>query len=313
MVRPVPTSYLAGDLIDGAAARLKRSPAIDHWPSGREEDEATTLLGFVLDTEPDDIHEDDEVDARRANRFDGLVRRRAGGEPMAHILGYTEFRGLRMRVRPGAFVPRQSSEFVVEQAISRLRRRPSPVAVDLATGIGPIAMAIAAVVPRSRVYGADISGDAIRQARVIAHELELRNVSFHRGDLYGALPASIRGSVDLVTAHAPYVPREELEDLPLEIRGFEPADTLTDHSDHGLGLLTRIAEEGHDWLRPGGWLLVEVSPDFARRVRGLLVRTGYQMVRSTKGWPEVTRVIEGRAAIRRRAPAAATAGRRGSA
>ena len=295
------------DLIADGERRLRRSPAIDHWPSGREEDEATALLAFVLEVDPDDVHDDDEVDARRARRYDTLVRRRAGGEPMAHILGYTEFRGLRLRVRPGSFVPRQSSEFVVEQAVDRLRRRSAPVAVDLATGIGPIAMAIAAAVPRSRVYGADISGDAIRQARAIARELGLANVSFSRGDLYDALPASVKGTVDLVTAHAPYVPREELEDLPLEIRGFEPADTLTDHSEHGLGLLTRIAEEGHDWLRPGGWLMAEVSPDFARRVRGLLVRSGYQAVQSTKGWPEVTRVIVGRTPSRR--PVGATAGR----
>jgi release factor glutamine methyltransferase len=299
---------MAGDLIDGAASRLKRSPAIDHWPSGREEDEATALLAFVLDTKADDLDEDDEVDARRANRFDGLVRRRAGGEPMAHILGYTEFRGLRMRVRPGTFVPRQSSEYMVEQALSRIRRRTAPVVLDLATGIGPIAMAIAAALPRARVYAADISGDALRQGRLIARDLGLRNVSFHRGDLFEALPSSLRGTLDLVTAHAPYVPREELEDLPLEIRGFEPAETLTDHSEHGLGLLTRIAEEGHDWLRPGGWVMVEVSPDFARRVRGLFVRSGYLEVKSTKGWPEVTRIIEGRIPARRAAPAA-TVGR----
>ena len=298
----------ARDLIDDGAERLKRSPAIDHWPSGREEDEATALLGFVLGVRADDVDRDAQIDARRASRFDALIRRRAGGEPMAHITGYTEFRGLRMRVRPGAFVPRQSSEFTVEQAIRRLRRRDRPVAVDLATGIGPIAMAVAASLPRSRVYGADISADALRQARAVASDLGLRNVSFHRGDLYDALPGEVRGTVDVVTAHAPYVPQDEVEDLPLEIRGFEPVDTLTDHTHHGLSLLDRIADEGLEWLRPGGWLLIEVSPDFARRVRGLFVRSGYQEVRSTKGWPEVTRVIVGRAPTRRTA-AAATGGR----
>lgn len=305
MVRPV----RAGDLIDEAEDRLKRSPAIDHWPAGREEDEARALLAFVLGIERDDIDDHADVDARRARRFSDLVRRRAGGEPMAHITGYTEFKGLRIRVRPGAFVPRQSSEFVVEQAIRRLRRRPSPVHVDLATGIGPIAMAVAAAVPSARVFGADISADAIRQARANAASLGLRNLRFAVGDLYAPLPADIRGRVDVVSAHAPYVPRWEVEDLPLEIRGFEPVDTLTDHSDHGLSLLTRIAAEGHVWLRPGGWLMIEVSPDFARRVRGLFLRTGYLDVRSTKGWPEVTRVIVGRTPARRAAEAA-TAGRR---
>lgn len=301
---------IARELIDDAEARLKRSPAIDHWPAGREEDEARALLAFVLGVDRDDLDDDAEVDGRRARRFSDLVRRRAGGEPMAHITGWTEFKGLRFRVRPGAFVPRQSSEFTVEQAARRLRRRPGPVHVDLATGIGPIAMAVAASVPSARVFGADISADAIRQARANATTLGLRNVRFVVGDLFSPLPADIRGRVDVVTAHAPYVPRWEVEDLPLEIRGFEPVDTLTDHTDHGLSLLTRIAVEAHEWLRPGGWLMIEVSPDFARRVRGLFLRADYLDVRSTKGWPEVTRVIVGRTPSRR-AAAEATAGRTG--
>ena len=307
----MPQPPVARDLIDDAEARLQRSPAIDHWPPGREEDEARALLAFVLGIQRDDLDDDAAVDGRRARRFSDLVRRRAGGEPIAHITGWTLFKGLQIRVRPGAFVPRQSSEFVVEQAIRRLRRRPAPVHVDLATGIGPIALAVAAAVPPARVFGADISADAVRQARANARTLGLRNVTFAVGDLFAPLPRDIRGRVDVITAHAPYVPRWEVEDLPLEIRGFEPVDTLTDHSDHGLSLLIRIAVDAHVWLRPGGWLMVEVSPDFARRVRGLFVRAGYQDVRSTKGWPEVTRVIVGRAPARR-VEVAATAGRRGS-
>ena len=287
MIKPL----TAADLIHEGAKRMKRSPAIDHWPADREVHEARQLLAFVIGTEEDDVDESAPVSPTRARRYRDLVRRRAGGEPMAHILGWTEFKGLRMRVRPGAFVPRQSSEFTVEQAARRLRRRPKPIAVDIATGIGPIALAIAAAVPRARVYGTDISGGAIRQARANARDLRLRNAEFHKGDLFAALPQAIRGKVDVITAHAPYVPKGEVRDLPLEVRGFEPEDTLTDYSEHGLGLLTRIAAESPVWLRPGGWLLVEVSPDFARVVRGLLVRSGYRDVKSTKGWPEVTRVI----------------------
>jgi release factor glutamine methyltransferase len=292
MARPV----TAADLIHDAAQRMKRSPAIDHWPADREVHEARQLLAFVLGIDEEDLDESGAVPRVRARRYSNLVRRRAGGEPMAHILGWMEFRGLRMRVRPGAFVPRQSSEFTVEQAARRLRGRRRPVVVDVATGIGPIALAIAASVRRAEVHGVDISADALRQARQNARDLGLRNVEFNRGDLFAALPSRLRGRVDVITAHAPYVPREEVADLPLEIRGFEPEGTLTDFSEHGLGLLTRIAEEAPEWLRPGGWVLLEVSPDFARLVRGLLVRSGYRDVRSTKGWPEVTRVVVGRRA-----------------
>jgi release factor glutamine methyltransferase len=282
------------ELLRDAERRLRRSPAIDHWPADRERREARSLLALALGAEDEDLQLGDTVDGRRARRFSGLVRRRAGGEPMPHILGWTEFRGLRLRVRPGAFVPRQSSEFTVEQALRRLRGRSRPVAADLATGIGPIALAVASAAPRARVFGTDISADALNQARANARALGLANVWFRRGDLFGALPRSIHGTVDVVTVHAPYVPRHEIRHLPLEIRGFEPEHTLTDYTKHGLSLVERAVGEAPGWLRPGGWLLLEVSPDFARRVRTFLVREGYADVRSTRGWPWVTRVVLGR-------------------
>jgi release factor glutamine methyltransferase len=284
----------AGDLIADGERRLRRSPAIDHWPPSREFDEARVLLALSLGAEADDLEDDRAVDGRRARRYQSLIRRRAGGEPMAHILGWTEFGGLRLRVRPGVFVPRQSSEFMVDQALRRLRGRRRPVVVDLATGIGPIALALAAAAPHAEVHGTDISADAIRQARGNAASLGLRNVRFHVGDMFAPLPRRLRGGVDVLAAHVPYVPRPELRDLPLEVRGFEPEHTLTDYTESGLSLVERAAGEGETWLRPGGWVLLEVSPDFARRVRGLLVRAGYRDVRSTKGWPQVTRVLVGR-------------------
>jgi release factor glutamine methyltransferase len=282
----------AKELVREGERRLRRSPAIDHWPADRERREAEALLAHALGSE--DLDGIQTVGAAPARRFSTLIRRRAGGEPMAHIVGWTEFRGLRLRVRPGAFVPRQSSEFTVEQAVRRLRGRRRPVAVDLATGIGPIALAIAAAVPRARVLGADISDDALRQARANARSLGLTNVVFRGGDLFGAVPRSFRGGVDVVTAHVPYVPRHEVRDLPLEVRGFEPEHTLTDYSAHGLSLLERAAAEGRTWLRPGGWVLLEVSPDFARKARSVMVGLGYRDVRSTKGWPGVSRVLVGR-------------------
>jgi release factor glutamine methyltransferase len=282
------------ELLARGEARMKRSPAIDHWPPGREREESRVLLALALGVEAEDLDRDDVVDGRRARRYDTLVRRRAGGEPMAHILGYMEFRELRLRVRPGAFVPRQSSEFLAEQALRRLRGRRRPIAVDLATGIGPVALAVAAALPRAEVHGSDLQDRAVREARANARTLELRNVRFHSGDLFAALPRRLRGGVDVITLHPPYVPKHEVRDLPLEVRGFEPEETLTDYSEHGLGLAERAAVEGRDWLRPGGWLLLEVSPDFARGLRSVLVRTGYREVRSTKGWPQVTRVLVGR-------------------
>jgi release factor glutamine methyltransferase len=287
----------AAELIPEGEARLRRSPAIDHYPADRERSESEALLAFVLGLDPErEVPEDGwEVEARDRRRFRALIRRRAGGEPMAHILGWVMFRGLRLRVRPGTFVPRPSSEFLAFQAARRLHGRWRPVAVDLATGVGPVALAVAHEVPRARVHGSDLSEDAIRQARANAVRLRVRNVRFHQGDMFGSLPAGLRGTVDVLTLHPPYVPRDEVRDLPLEIRGFEPEHVLTDYSPHGMALIERAAGEGDEWIKPGGWLLIEVSPDRARGVRSLLARSGYRDVRSTRGWPEVTRVVVGRA------------------
>ena len=287
----------AEDLLQRAEKQLKRSKAILHWPADRERREATVLLTFALgDDEPGEELDDAErrVPKRARKRFLRLVERRATGEPVASILGWTTFRGLRVGVRPGTFMPRQSSELMAVLAVRRLRRRRTPVAVDLATGVGPVALAVAHAVPAATVHGTDISKPAIRQARANAAALGLENATFHRGDLFGALPNELHGNVDLITVHPPYVPKKDLRDLPVEVKGFEPVSTLTDGSADGMGLLARTAEEAPDWLRPGGWLLVEVSPDRAREVRSRLVRSGYRDVRSMRGWPDMTRVVGGR-------------------
>ena len=103
------------------------------------------------------------------------------------------------------------------------------------------------------------------------------------------------GGVDVITFHPPYVGNREVRTLPLEVVGFEPLDSLTDHSPEGMGLIDRAAEEAWDRLVPGGWLLIEVSPDRSRRVATLLRRAGYHDVRSTKGGIAVTRVLTARA------------------
>jgi release factor glutamine methyltransferase len=272
---------------------LRSSPAIDHWQRDRDEIEADDLLCFALGV--DEIDLDAEVPASVRHRFERMVERRAVGEPVQLIKGFAVFRGLEIAVRPGVFVPRDSTEFLAEQAVRRLRGRKAPVAVDLACGGGTVALSIADEVPASRVYGTDISAEAIRVARLSASRLELSNARFSRGDLFGALPRRLRGSVDVITLHPPYVAKRELRELPDEIRRYEPVHTLTDQSRDGLGLIGRAVRESSGWLKRGGWLLIEVSPDRARAVATLMRREGFGAVRSTmdRGF-RVTRVLVGR-------------------
>ncbi|MEO8422618.1 MAG: peptide chain release factor N(5)-glutamine methyltransferase [Actinomycetota bacterium] len=281
----------ADKLLDQAVKKLKASRSIDHWQKHRERWEAMDLLWHVLGEEPD-LHDDVPPKARR--RFEEMVDRRATGEPIPFIKGYAEFRGLELIAEPGVFVPRDSSEFLAEQAVRRLRKRKAPVAVDLATGGGTIALAVANEAPKAAVYGTDVSDDAIKLARKNAKRLGL-NVEFRRGDLFGALPKKLRGVVDVITLHPPYVASGEIDDLPDEIREWEPVHTLTDRSDDGLGLIRRTVEEAPDWLRGRGWLLMEVDPDRARDVMPIYRRGGFRDVESTKGGSlKVTRVIVGR-------------------
>jgi release factor glutamine methyltransferase len=108
------------------------------------------------------------------------------------------------------------------------------------------------------------------------------------------LPRRLRGLVDVITIHPPYVGRREVRTLPVEIRGFEPAESLTDDSPSGLGLIERATHEAIGWLEPGGWMLVEVSSDRSRAVKSLLHRAGFGVVRSTRGDVPVSRVVAAR-------------------
>jgi release factor glutamine methyltransferase len=282
----------ASDVLTDAVTRLKASTAIDHWQRDREEIEADELLSYALGVDRIDPKEDVPAGVRR--RFDRMIARRAIGEPVQLITGHAVFRGLEIVARPGVFVPRDSTEYLAEQAIRRLRGRRRPVAVDLATGGGTVALAIANEVRGARVFGTDISLTAVRVARENAERLHLR-ATFFKGDLFGGLPAELEGRVDVLTLHPPYVARDELRELPEEIRRFEPVHTLSDRSLDGLGLVGRAASEGPRWLRPGGWLLIEVSPDRSRSVASVLRRNGFGDVRSTmdRGF-KVTRVLVGR-------------------
>jgi release factor glutamine methyltransferase len=279
-------------LIKNGIATLEASEAIDHWQKDREKIEAEDLLAFVMGGEEPEPGE--RIPDRERKEFLGLIARRATGEPIPYIKGFTEFRGLELISQPGVFVPRDSSEFLAEQAVRRLRKRKAPVHVDLATGAGTIALSVANEVPKARVYGTDLSEEAVKLARRNAKRLGLK-VRFAAGDVFGGLPKSIAGSVAVITVHPPYVAMSEVDELPDEIKDWEPVHTLTDRSKDGLGFVRRTVAEAPGWLDRRGWLLMETDPDRARDVKRVMTKGGFREVRSTKGGElKITRVIVGR-------------------
>lgn len=238
--------------------------------------EAEGLLEFVLEAGIDDFDPDEIPFRRERERYLSLVARRAAGEPFPILVGSIEFYGLTLEVKPGSFVPRPSSELTVSRAVKRIKKRKRPVVVDVCTGAGPIALAIADEVPRAAVWGTDIDADGLAQARRNAKLLEIDNTTFRKSDMYGSLPKRLKGKVDLITGHVPYVPPGEVDDLPAEVKDHEPLFTLSGLSKDGLGLVRTAVEQAPEWLAPGGWMLLEISEDLVPRVRKLCDKAGFE-------------------------------------
>lgn len=280
-----------GELLEEGAARIGASPNIDHWQEDAERYDAESFLAELVD----DVGDlDAEVPARAAKRFREMVERRAAGEPSARILGFVDFLDLRIPVHEGAFFPRISSETMATEAIRRLRGRRRPVHLDLATGVGTVALAVAKALPRARVHGVDLMAAAVKGARANARTLGARNAAFSEGDLFEPLPDRLRGAADVITIHPPYVAKDEVRDQPREITDYEPVVTLTDGSPDGLGMVRRVTAESVDWLAPTGWLLMEVGADMGRKVASILSRAGYRDVSAKLDEYGVTRTVSGR-------------------
>jgi release factor glutamine methyltransferase len=192
-------------------------------------------------------------------RLDEMVAERAGGVPLEYVLGWAEFCGERVLVRPGVFVPRHRTELLVRLAVAAIGELPGsehrPVLVDLACGSGAIAVVVARRVGDLAVYAADIEPAAVA---VTSRNLAPYAGQVFEGDLFDALPAELRGRVDVLVANVPYVPTDAVDLLPPEARDHEPLRALDGGAD-GLDVLRRVADGAADWLRPGGTLLSEIG------------------------------------------------------
>jgi release factor glutamine methyltransferase len=178
---------------------------------------------------------------------------RAGGLPLEYVVECAEFCGLRIKVDRGVFVPRQRTEFLVRQAEALYCS--GDIVVDLCCGSGAVGAAMASALGRILLYSVDIDPVAVRCAA-----LNVTDIGGHvfEGDLYKALPNSLKGHVNILVANVPYVPTVAIELLPQEARLHEPKVALDGGKD-GLDIQRRVAEEAPIWLAPGGHLLVETS------------------------------------------------------
>ncbi len=239
---------------------------------------AEMVLAHVLSLKRIELYTnfDQIVAEEQLARLRELVRRAGEHEPVAYLVGRTEFYSLEIAVTPDCLIPRPETELLVERAIEFLRKRGGAQKVcDLCTGSGCIAAAIARNCPEVQIIATDVSSEALAAAAVNVekHSVEDR-VTLLQGDLFDPVVPALNGSrFDLIVSNPPYVSDVEYARLDRNIREYEPAGALLGGAD-GLDVYRRIAEQAPEAISPGGALMLETGYAQGQAVRGLLEQTG---------------------------------------
>lgn len=228
------------------------------------------------------------LDDEQQTRYAALLKRRMNGEPIAYILGEREFFGLNFRVTPATLIPRPDTELLVELALQKIPQQGR--VLDLGTGSGAIALAIAHSRPDAEVTAVDAAQEALEVARDNAQRLKLTNVRLLHSDWFSALQ---RERFDLIVSNPPYIEDADAHLEQGDLR-FEPRTALASGSD-GLNDIRRIIADAKTHLVADGWLLFEHGYDQAERVRELLREAGYAEVFSAPDLSGIERVSGGRA------------------
>lgn len=203
------------------------------------------------------LHPDDPVPEAAARRFAAFLARRAAREPLSYLTGVQEFWSLRLRVTPEVLIPRSETEGIVEAFLER-NARPDPLVLDVGTGSGCVAIAVARELPAARLQATDLSPEALEVARLNAAEQGVGDrVVFHQGDLFEPLrQAEFEERFDAILSNPPYIGAAELPGLEPEVRDHEPRIALTP-GDDPLLIHRRLAREARAFLKSGGHLIVE--------------------------------------------------------
>ena len=251
--------------------------------------EAELLLAHVLGVGRSWIyaHGEARLNSEQQAALADLLARRAGGEPMAYLLGSREFYGRCFGVSPAVLIPRPETELLVDCTLSRLDPGPATLA-DIGTGSGCIALTLAAERPSWQLVAVDVSDAALAVARSNAARLAVTGVEWVRGDLLAPLAGRC---FDAIVSNPPYVADADPHLAQGDLR-FEPALALGAGSD-GLSLIVRLIEQAPVHLKPHGWLLIEHGHDQAPMVRDLLSASGFASVASHRDLAGIERVSVG--------------------
>lgn len=281
-----PKTWTIGSLVkwatDDFRARGIESPRLD----------AELIVAFALGIDRMRVILDAErpLEGAELERLRELVKRRRAREPIAYLRGEREFYGLPFRVDRRVLVPRPDTETLVDVGLARTTQvSMSMRQLDLCTGSGCVAIAMAKKRPTASVLATDKSPDALTVAKENAYRLGAYNVGFRQSDLF----AEVRGArFDVITANPPYIPSEEIETLDADVRDFEPRLALDGGAD-GLDLVRRIVAEAPDFLAPGGVLAMEIGAGEAEETARLLGERGFSDVRADRDIARIERVVSG--------------------
>lgn len=270
------------------AAAIEKLTA-DHVPSPRMN--ADLLLMFVLSCDRAYLfaHPERELTADEQSHYDAALAERARGVPAQYITGHQEFWGMDLIVSPAVLIPRPETEHVVETALELLSRPEVESRIaDVGTGSGCIALALAKELPQAEIHATDISPAALEIARANAarHQLD-RRIQFHQTDLL----ENLDGPFHLIVSNPPYVGESEEEQVQLEVRKFEPHQAVFAGTT-GIEVISRLIPQAHAVLRPGGWLIFEISGTIADRVLPML--EGWDEITVIKDLQSIPRVIRAR-------------------
>ncbi len=266
---------------------------------------AELLLMFTLDCDRAYLHAhpERELTLEEFRRYEDALAKRSSGVPAQYITGHQEFWGLDFIVTPAVLIPRPETEHVIETVLDRVGRTllsaNSHHIVDVGTGSGCIAIALAKELPNAEIQATDISPAALEVARTNAarHQLESR-IQFHEADLLQKLASSKletrnfeTGVSDFVISNPPYVGESEEEQVQLEVRKYEPRNAVF-AGPTGLEIIERLIPQARGALKPGGWLIMEISGTIVEGVKRLL--SGWAEVQITKDLQGIPRVISAR-------------------
>jgi len=237
---------------------------------------AELLLMFTLGCDRAYLfaHPERGLTAEELVRYKAALVERASGVPAQYITGHQEFWGIDLIVTPAVLIPRPETEHVIETVLSHAsgeraggqERPPHTRIVDVGTGSGAIAMALAKEFPDAEIHATDISAAALEVARANAARHQLENhIRFHQADLLNGLALT---ELDFVVSNPPYVGEAEEDQVQFEVRKFEPRDAVFGGST-GIEVIARLVPQAHAALRPGGWLVMEISGTIATAVQPL--------------------------------------------